>query len=227
MTQKELAREKLQGLFTNTEKENWSGRACEQLRNIPAYCRASTLFISPSTPAKQACLNGLNDRKHIILPSPGFKAGFLLLKPDAIPFQKRSFAVSSRGVLQFGKKISTDDLAKLSIEIAVTGALAVDRSGNRLGDGHGFFDLAIAMLAETGALAEKYLCAAIVRQEQIVDTPLPCSPWDIPLDVLAHPEGTIFINKEPVQPRVHWQQLETRRIRKASPLWDLYCRKNI
>lgn len=219
---KEETRTRLKEGIDSRGREKWHGKAGEQLRKHPAYNTASTLYISLSKTVTQACINGLNDRKQIILPSPAFKNGFLLLRPENIPFQKRSFAVSTKGMIEHGEKINTADLEKFHIDLAITGAVAVDRRGNRLGDGHGFFDLAIAILNETGALAKDHTCVAIIHRQQIINS-TPHAPWDIPMDIIVTPDGITHTEHPDTTAHIHWQELDKKRIKKATPLWDLYC----
>ena len=62
--------------------------------------------------------------------------------------------------------------------------VAIDRRGNRLGQGKGHYDRVLGDLKRRGALLIG-VCWAV----QLVDETIETDPWDIPLDGFASPEG--------------------------------------
>lgn len=72
-----------------------------------------------------------------------------------------------------------------SLDLVIVPAVAVDRSGNRLGMGAGYYD-------RTFADRPRPLLVATIHPEQLVDH-LPAEPWDVPVDVIALPGEVIVI----------------------------------
>jgi 5-formyltetrahydrofolate cyclo-ligase len=72
-----------------------------------------------------------------------------------------------------------------SIDVIVTPAVAVDRSGRRVGYGGGFYD---RFLPRTRADARR---VAVVLAEQVVDEDLPGGVFDLRVDVIVTPEEVI------------------------------------
>ena len=72
-------------------------------------------------------------------------------------------------------------------DVAIVPLVAVDRSGNRLGQGAGHYDTALARLRKH---AKPILVIGLAYDVQIVDS-LPADPWDIPLDAVATPNQWI------------------------------------
>jgi 5-formyltetrahydrofolate cyclo-ligase len=68
-------------------------------------------------------------------------------------------------------------------DIVVVPLVAIDRSGNRLGQGAGHYDAALARLRRHG---KPFLAIGFAYDVQIADS-LPADPWDIPLDAVATP----------------------------------------
>ena len=64
--------------------------------------------------------------------------------------------------------------------------LAVDRSGNRLGQGGGHYDRALPALRATGARI-----VGVGWAMQMLDTLLPVEPWDQSLDAFVSPQGIV------------------------------------
>jgi 5-formyltetrahydrofolate cyclo-ligase len=217
---KENLRIALAGATLSRQEGN---RAAEQLRRWPAYRGAKFLFASPEPALLQLRINALADGKELLMPGPGLKEGFYLLKPYVIPFSDLQQAVTLKGLLQFGKRVDRKTLGDHSIDMMLTGAVAVDNAGGRLGSGQGFFDLACAVLHELKIVAAKNLIIGVVSEAQIVADELPREPWDIQLDWLVTPEGCREIETgQRSVPAVFWDALPARRIRKMTPLWQLY-----
>ena len=194
-----------------------SGKLAEAVRRLDAYHQCHQLFVAPAPVLAQIRVNALLDGKELIVPGPGLRDGFYLLRPFRIAFPDLSFAVSLRGIPSHGQLLAQHELAQLFVEVLITEALAVDSLGNRLGDGLGFFDLTCALLHQLGALsASPTILAAGVpyRAEQ-----LPVDPWDVRMSGLVTAQGAEFFPPMEHLPKIDWQQLPRQRIKKISPLW--------
>ncbi len=69
--------------------------------------------------------------------------------------------------------------------VVVAPALAVDRSGVRLGHGGGSYDRALAA-AGRGAFV-----VALLHEGELTDSPLPAEPHDRPVDAVVLPSGVV------------------------------------
>lgn len=221
--QKQLLRLELaQDPLAGGAEQQLSGKAAELLRREPSYRASPRILVSPVPALQQVRINCLVDGRELIVPGPGLKDGFYLLKPYTVPFHALPHAVSIKGLAAAGRKLSRAEVEKLSLGLLVTGAVAVDRLGNRLGDGLGFFDLSWAVLAELGALRSDAVVAACVNEAQIVETPLPADCWDVPADIIVTEKGVYPAPHDaPAPRRLFWQHLPERRTRKITPIWWL------
>lgn len=199
------------------------GKIAEAVRRIEAYRQCRQLFISPAPSLAQLRINALLDGKELIVPGPGLKEGFYLLRPFSIPFAKLSLAVSLKGVPMHGELLRHEDLAHLAIAVLITEALAVDNQGRRLGDGSGFFDLSCALLRRCGALvAEPAIWAAAVPWRL---AELPVDTWDVGMHGLIEAQGLISFPQQEPLPALGWQALPKQRIKKITPLWKEWLRE--
>lgn len=200
-----------------------SGRAAELLRRESAYRAARQIFVSPVPALQQVRINSLLDGKDLIVPAPGLKDGFYLLKPYSIPFHQLPHGVSMKGFAKAGQRLSRPEVESLAVSLFVTDAVAVDLQGNRLGDGLGFFDLSVAILAALGAISREALVAAFVHQEQMADVNLPVACWDVPADIIVTEQQVFRTEQVPASPRrIFWEHLPDRKIRRITPLWWLW-----
>ncbi|NTV14136.1 MAG: 5-formyltetrahydrofolate cyclo-ligase [Desulfobulbaceae bacterium] len=201
-----------------------AGRLAEVLRRLPGYRQAQQLMIDPSPLLKQARINALVDGKVLIMPGPGLKEGFYRLEPYTIKFAQLAKAVSGRDLPEFGKRLASRvEIAGLKIALLIGEAWAVDRRGFFLGEGKGFFDLSVALLAELGGLAEGCrVVMAVADAERLINN-LPVDPWDVGCEVLLTAEGEEPLSREGApSPAIVWEALSLDRIKRITPLWKLY-----
>jgi 5-formyltetrahydrofolate cyclo-ligase len=205
-----------------------SHKAAEQLRRLPAYRQAKTIFAEPGAELLQIRSNALVDGKELIIPGPGLKEGFYRLRPYTVSFREVVHAVTYKGLSRYGERLNRENLGRLALDLLLTGAVAVDNRGGRLGKGQGFFDLACAALHESGAVVAGGGILAVVAENQIVSGELPLDPWDVRVDGIVTPSSfREIVHASRSQPAVYWEVVPFRRVKKMSPLWQLYqARRN-
>lgn len=69
-------------------------------------------------------------------------------------------------------------------DLVLVPLVAVDRRGTRLGQGKGHYDRVLGGLRQHGALL-----IGVGWAVQMLDSPIPIDPWDVPLDGFASPDG--------------------------------------
>lgn len=198
-----------------------AGKLAETLRRQDIYRAGKTIFVSPAALLQQVRINALLDGKILLMPGPALKSGFYQLRPYTLSFKELGHAVTLKGLESCGTLLDQAALADLHVDLALTDCLAVDGAGRRLGHGTGFFDLAMAILAEMGAVGEETLFVALGCLEQLVEDELRQDPWDVRMHFFCHQHGLRQLAVERRQPAVRWEDLATKRIRKVEPLWRL------
>ncbi|MEO7656087.1 MAG: 5-formyltetrahydrofolate cyclo-ligase [Sphingomicrobium sp.] len=71
-------------------------------------------------------------------------------------------------------------------DLVLVPLVAVDRQGNRLGQGGGHYDRALPRLRAEGARI-----IGVGWAMQLIAIDLPADPWDVPLDAFASPDGLV------------------------------------
>ncbi len=194
------------------------GKVAENLRRSESYRQCRQIFIDPSLLLRQARVNALLDGKDLIMPGAGLKEGFYLLKPFQIPFKNLVMGVTYTGLDRYGRRLSAADISTLDISLLLGESFAVDRQGCRLGDGLGFFDLAVALLGEMGGLAAGCQVVAAIDDPAKVVENIPQEPWDVKCAKILGPDGIEELFDSSAVPGIFWDDIPPERIKRISPL---------
>jgi len=217
-----ITKEEVRADFPDAPEGKASGKSAELVRRLERYREAKRIFVGPTARLQQIRINALTDGKELLVPAPGLKEGFYLLAPYEIPFKHLSYAVGYKGLVQYGRRIAVEELCQGPVGLLITDCLAVDPAGYFVGEGKGFFDLAVAILAELQGLSPEAEAYAVGGQEQILAQEIERAAWDIRLNGFITPDG-IALHKPGghAGQKILWDMLPPKRIRKITPLWKL------
>jgi 5-formyltetrahydrofolate cyclo-ligase len=196
-------------------------RAAERLRRWPIYRQARCLMVPPDEALFQVRLNALRDGKRLLMATPGLRDGFYELAPAGIPSGRWPQAVRTSGVLRHGRRLATRGETLGKVDLLVTGAVAVDRGGGRVGKGHGYFDLEYGILRHLGCVDEETPVVGLVHDSQIISQ-APLGAGDVPLDGILTPERFFLCTERGPKPEgIPWERLSPKEIRRTRPLWEI------
>jgi 5-formyltetrahydrofolate cyclo-ligase len=77
------------------------------------------------------------------------------------------------------------------VDLVVTGCVAVNLDGARLGKGAGYFDIEIALLAQAGLVGKNTTIVTTVHDLQVIDQQIPEARHDARVDVIVTPTRTL------------------------------------
>ncbi len=197
--------------------------AAEWIRRLPEWRRARLVKANPDAPQRWLRLAALEEGKKLLMATPRMREGFLLLDPARIPSSMYRQASTIRGAFRLGEKITgVEGLRRLGpVDFIVTGSVAVDRRGRRIGKGEGYAELEYAVLRELGIVEESTPVATTIHELQLVDY-IPRSPYDLTLDYAATPRRLlVFRDREERPPGLLWELLECRKLREIPLLLEL------
>ena len=182
--------------------------AAERLRATADWARARTLKCNPDSPQLPVRRAALADGKRVAMAVPRLAEAlpFYLLDPKKIAGPLRE-AASIRGASRAG--VAVDVPAIGVVDMVVTGCVAVDESGARLGKGGGFSDLELAIAAEAGLVGTGTVVVTTVHELQVRPRgEIPVTDHDIRLDLIVTPERVIRCarTRRPAL-RVRWDEL--------------------
>ena len=96
------------------------------------------------------------------------------------------------------------------VDLVVTGCVAVDESGARLGKGGGFSDLELALAAEAGLVDARTVVVTTVHERQVLAARVvPTTGHDIHVDVIVTPDRVLRCRRPRgwKLPDVRWDEL--------------------
>lgn len=163
--------------------------AADRLAPQPAFEQADTVKINPDSPQRPIRKRALTAGKTLYMAVPRLaeEACFLELDPDRI--DDIDDATTIGGADEAGVQVTPDDVAP--IDLVVSGSVAVDEQGARVGKGEGYSDLEFAVLRECGLVDDATPVATTVHERQVIDDDVETGAHDVPLDLIVTPERTV------------------------------------
>jgi len=101
------------------------------------------------------------------------------------------------------------------VDLVVTGCVAVDERGARLGKGGGFSDLEFAVAAAAGLVDVDTVVVTTVHELQVVPAGIvPTTSHDLHVDLVVTPDRVLRCRRPPrwKLPRVEWPDLTDEKI---------------
>lgn len=163
--------------------------AAGKVFNIDLWRGSKVVEVSPDSPQRPVRYRALLEGKTLLMPTPKLKEGFLILNPNEIPKNALNEASTIGGAFKYG--ILASDIKTLSrlgkVDLIITGSVAVDIYGTRLGKGGGYSDLEYAVLKELKLVDENTPIITTVHDIQLIKDKLPREKHDVPVDLIATP----------------------------------------
>jgi 5-formyltetrahydrofolate cyclo-ligase len=200
---------------------NFAGaeQAAERLAQLPEWRQARVVKLNPDSPQLALRARAIEEGKLVYVAVPK-------LTSDA-PFfrlERRGLSVSAleastiEGAARHGLPTRLEDMQP--IDLVVSGTVAVNTLGVRIGKGGGYADLEFALLAELGIVTDATLTATTVHDLQVLDEPLPETQHDFRVDIIATPTRVLRCRWDntsegpaPARPRgIVWDHLDTAKI---------------
>jgi 5-formyltetrahydrofolate cyclo-ligase len=179
--------------------------AAQRLLGLKVWENAEVVKSNPDSPQAHVREHALREGKTIIMATPRLLNGFLIVKPSNIESSRLRQAATIKGAFKYGRKVSLREIPP--IDLVVTGCVAVDLRGRRLGKGGGYSELEYAILRELRVLNENTPILTTIHDLQIVEE-VPFEPHDYTVDYVATPTRLIRIDAERVRPRgIYWELL--------------------
>jgi 5-formyltetrahydrofolate cyclo-ligase len=183
--------------------------AAERLAKHPLWASARTLKANPDSPQTHARRLALAQGKLLVMAVPRLRDQhpFRLLDPARLSDDELKEAATIKGALRYGTVIDLDQVPEL--DLVLTGSVAVNLKGARVGKGGGFSDMEYGLLCESGRIDRRTVIATTVHPIQILRENLLMTGHDIPVDLVATPRAVIEVEvayRRP--PGILWDHLQ-------------------
>jgi len=195
-------------------------KAALRLSRLGVFTGAKVVEVSPDSPQKHVRYLALTHGKVVVMPTPRLKKGFIILNPRKIPQQFYGIASTIRGAFTWGVKVSPKNLPE--VDLIVTGSVAVNIKGCRLGKGGGYSDLEFAILKELGKVNDETTIATTVHDLQVIEQDIPLDPWDVGVDLIVTPSRLIRTSGSFKPKGILWNYVNTSLINEVPILKELF-----
>jgi 5-formyltetrahydrofolate cyclo-ligase len=188
--------------------------AARRLAETEEWRVASTIKSNPDSPQWPVRTRALQDGKVVYMAVPRLAEPdpFFLLDPEHLADDPRA-ASSIKGAARSARTVDVDDLEP--VDLVVTGCVAVDETGARLGKGGGFSDLELAVAAEAGLADARTVVVTTVHERQVLAAGVvPTTSHDIHVDLVVTPERVLHCprSKRWRLPTLRWDELTDEKI---------------
>jgi 5-formyltetrahydrofolate cyclo-ligase len=188
--------------------------AARRLAETDEWLAASTLKSNPDSPQWPVRQRALEDGKVVYMAVPRLADAdpFFLLDPEHLADHARK-ASSIKGAARSARTVGVDELEP--VDLVVTGCVAVDETGARLGKGGGFSDLELAVAAQAGLVDARTVVVTTVHERQVLAAgSVPTTAHDIHVDLVVTPERVIPCARPKgwTLPELHWDELTDEKI---------------
>ena len=193
--------------------------AAERLARHPQWVRAQTMKVNPDSPQTHARRLALQQGKVLVMAVPRLteEHPFRLLEPAHLKGDALHEAATIKGAMRHGRVIDVEEVPQL--DFVLTGSVAVNLRGARIGKGGGYSDLEYGLLSEAGKVDRHTVIATTVHPLQILREDLFVTDHDIPVDLVATPRAVIEVESEYGRPPgILWHHLQPPQIREIPVL---------
>ena len=184
--------------------------AADRLATTDAWQHAATLKCNPDAPQLPVRRQALRDGKTVYMAVPRLRdeKPFLRLAPNEIDDIDAATTVS--GCSKHGIPVAPEEMPH--IDLIVSGSVAVDHTGSRVGKGEGYSDLEYAILEAFGRVDATTSVGTTVHDTQIVEG-IDTDRHDVPLDLIVTPTRTIETEPTDRRPEgLYWEDLDAETI---------------
>jgi 5-formyltetrahydrofolate cyclo-ligase len=187
---------------------NFAGaeQAAERLAESDVWEGVEAIKSNPDSPQRPVRRRALESGKVVYMAVPRLRDEkcFLRLDPDEI--DDIDHATTIGGSSEVGEQVGPEEME--SIELIVSGSVAMTENGERVGKGEGYSDLEFAVFREFGLVDDETTTVTTVHELQVVDEAIPTTPQDVPIDWIFTPNRTICTGATDDKPAgIEWSVL--------------------
>jgi 5-formyltetrahydrofolate cyclo-ligase len=181
--------------------------AARRLAELPEWRSARRIKCNPDAPQRAVRLTALREGKTVYMAVPRLRSERCFLRLDPRQLRgKLAVAATIKGATALGTAVPPGEIGR--IDLIVAGSVAVNPAGGRVGKGGGYSDLEFALARELGLVDDATPVVTTVHELQVLDTAVPMTAHDVPLDIIVTPERTIRTRRRRPKPAgILWNEL--------------------
>jgi 5-formyltetrahydrofolate cyclo-ligase len=191
---------------------NFAGAAAaaDRLAEQEEWRRADVLKANPDAPQLPVRRRALREGKTLYMAQPRLTSEEPFLRLDPAEVSDIDEATTVSGVSKHAVPVGPE--AVEPIDLVVSGSVAVNDEGARVGKGEGYSDLEFAVLREFDLVDEETTVATTVHELQVVSEGIETDDHDVPMDLIVTPERVLEPASGSKPSGVDWERLSEERI---------------
>jgi len=218
VVQGHYAHDKIPDFYGSTE-------AAQRVFDLKIWKEATTVKSNPDKAQQPVRQRALEEGKLLYMAVPRLREEKCFVELDPVHLTcAPAQAATISGAFKTGKLVYVEEMSK--VDLVISGSVAVNRIGIRIGKGGGFADLEYGLAVEAGVIGSNTPVITTVHSLQVLDEDLPKSQHDVPIDYIITPEGTTKCTGELAHPiGIYWEDLDVEKISEIPVLQILKLRK--
>ena len=186
--------------------------AAQRVFGLEVWQAARVIKSNPDQPQRPLRQRALEEGKTVYMAVPRLRQEqcFVELDPSVIDLSPAKAATIS-GAFRCGKLVTVEEMR--AVDLVVSGSVAVNRAGTRVGKGGGFADLEYGLAVAAGIVMPTTPVITTVHAMQVLEEHLPSTRHDVPIDYVATPGELIRCSGEMPRPTgIYWEDLDEAKI---------------
>ncbi|PSP80225.1 5-formyltetrahydrofolate cyclo-ligase [Halobacteriales archaeon QS_1_68_20] len=200
---------------------NFAGadEAPDRLADLSAWDDADAIKANPDSPQRPVRRRALEAGKTVYVAVPRLREEACFLRLDPAEIEDHDHATTISGSAEVGEPVRPE--AVESVDLIVSGSVAVTADGTRVGKGEGYSDLEFAVLREFDLVDDDTPVVTTVHELQVVDEAVERQAHDVPMDVVVTPERVVRTGATGKPAGLDWDELTDERIEEIPVLQEL------
>ncbi|MEU6858508.1 5-formyltetrahydrofolate cyclo-ligase [Glycomyces sp. NPDC046736] len=191
-----------------------AGAASNNLATLPQWRAATVVKANPDKPQAPVRELALATGKTLFMAVPKLAEAkpFYYLNPllEEHPPREAATPVTAS---EYAPTVEVDQMKPMGhIDFIITGSVAVNPNGVRIGKGAGYADLEVAILTDAGLVDDRTVLATTVHDLQVLNEDLPEEQHDFRLDLIITPSKIIECPKSSRPYGLDWSRIPLEKI---------------
>ena len=195
--------------------------AAERVCELPGWQSARVIKGNPDKAQRPLRQKALEEGKTLYMAVPRLRQEqcFVELDPSTLGASPAE-ASTIAGAFRWGRPVYVEEMR--AVDLVISGSVAVNRLGTRVGKGGGFADLEYGLAIAAGIVTPETPVVSTVHPMQLLDEELPYTQHDVFLDYVVTPDEIIRCEGEMPRPTgIYWDDLTPAKIRQIPLLKKL------
>ncbi len=200
--------------------------AAARVFDLPVWQAARVVKGNPDKAQRPLRRQALAEGKVVYMAVPRLKQEqcFVELDPSVMGASPEEASTIS-GAFKYGRPVWVEEMRP--VDLVISGSVAVNRLGTRVGKGGGFADLEYGLAIAAGIVSPQTPVVTTVHPMQVLDEDLPWTHHDVFLDFVATTEEVIECTGDMPRPTgIYWEDLTPAKIRQIPLLKKLQEQAN-